>query len=118
MNLFKIIILACICIIGACGTPAFSAEKSAEKTLLIDVRTEQEWNQGHLEGALLIPYETIGAAIEKVAPDRKAKIYLYCRSGRRSGIALDTLKKLGYENVSNEGSLQSASETLHIPVVK
>lgn len=118
MNLFKIILMACMVFIGAFGTSAFAAEKTVEKALLIDVRTEQEWNQGHLEGALLIPYETIGAAIEKVAPDRKTKIYLYCRSGRRSGIALDTLKKLGYENVSNEGSLKSASETLHIPVVK
>lgn len=92
--------------------------KIVAKPLLIDVRTEAEWNEGHLEGAILIPYEKIGGEIAKVAPDKKTKIDLYCRTGRRSGIALDTLKKLGYENTINHGTLKEASDKLKIPVVK
>lgn len=94
------------------------AEGKWIKPLLIDVRTEAEWKEGHLEGAILIPYEKIGEEIVKAAPDKKTKINLYCRTGRRSGIALDTLKKLGYENVTNLGGVKDASDKLKIPVVK
>lgn len=93
-------------------------ESAIAKPLVIDVRTEPEWNEGHLEGAIRIPYEKIGEEIAGVAPDKKTKINLYCRSGRRSGIALDALKKLGYEDVTNTGSVKDAAETLNIPVVK
>jgi phage shock protein E len=95
-----------------------AGENAVAKPLVIDVRTEQEWKEGHLEGALLIPYEKIGEAIGKVAPDKKAKIVVYCRSGRRSGIALDTLKKQGYGDVTNLINAKEASEKLKIPVVK
>lgn len=99
--------------------PLVRGEESASgKPVIIDVRTEAEWNGGHLDGAILIPYEKIGAEIENIAPDRKTKINLYCRSGRRSGIALDSLKKLGYEDVSNLGSVKDASEKLQIRIVK
>lgn len=93
-------------------------ENPAVKPLVIDVRTEAEWKDGHLEGALLIPYEKIGEGIETAAPDKKTKIIVYCRSGRRSGIALDTLKKLGYEDVTNLINAKEASEKLNIPIVK
>jgi phage shock protein E len=114
----KVLSIIVLFIVASLGTHAFGAEKMVEKTIVIDVRTEAEWKEGHLEGAILIPYETIGVEITKIAPDKQTDIRLYCRSGRRSGIALDTLKKLGYENVSNDGSVKSASETLKIPVVK
>lgn len=97
---------------------AAAEEITAAKPVLIDVRTPAEWNEGHLDGAILIPYEKIGEEIGKVAPDKSGKINLYCRSGRRSGIALDTLKKLGYEDVTNLGSVKDASDKLQLPVVK
>jgi|SRR6185369_10835019 len=93
-------------------------EKAVAKPLVIDVRTEPEWKEGHLEGAIRIPYEKIGEEIEKAAPDKKAKIILYCRSGRRSGIALDTLRKLGYEDVTNLINADEASGKLTIPIIK
>ena len=95
-----------------------AGENPTAKSLLIDVRTEPEWKEGHLEGAILIPYEKIGERIAAVAPDKKTGINLYCRTGRRSGIALDTLKILGYEDVTNLGSVGDASGKLNIPVVK
>jgi len=85
---------------------------------VLDVRTEAEWNAGHLEGAILIPYDRLGAEIGKVAAEKKTKIDLYCRSGRRSGIGLETLRQLGYEDVSNLGSLENAAKILGRPIVK
>lgn len=118
MKFFKLMVLSVIFMLGLFTGQSLCADKPADKPLLIDVRTESEWNEGHLEGAILIPYDKIEEGIAKVAPGRKRPINLYCRTGRRSGIALNTLKKLGYENVTNEGSLKSASEKLKIPVVK
>ncbi len=86
--------------------------------LIVDVRTEQEWKEGHLEGAVLIPYDRIEQGITAVAPDKKGKIYLYCRSGRRTGIAFDALKRMGYEDLVNLETLEKASQTLGKPVVK
>lgn len=118
MKCLKVLAVAILFISGSFGMYAFAAEQVAAKPLLIDVRTEAEWQEGHLDGAILIPYEKIGDLIVQTAPDKKAEIRLYCRTGRRSGIALDTLKKLGYENVSNDGSVENASKTLKTPVVK
>lgn len=106
--------MAMLLILGVCQLPA----RAQSKPLLIDVRTEAEWNEGHLRGAIRIPHEKIGDEIGRIAPDRKTRINLYCRTGRRSGIALDTLRKLGYENATNDGGIGEAAEKLQIPVVK
>ena len=88
------------------------------KPLIIDVRTEAEWNNGHIEGAILIPYELIGDKIGAVAKDKSRRIYVYCRSGRRSQIAKETLEKLGYKNVVNIGSLEDAAKKTKRKIVK
>lgn len=98
---------------------AFAGEKDSVKgPIIIDVRTEAEWTAGHLEGAVLIPYEQIGEGIIQVTADKKSKIYLYCRSGRRSAIAADTLKKAGYENLINLETVENAAKVLNRSVVK
>ena len=79
----------------------------AEAELWIDVRTLQEYEAGHLEGAINIPHQEIGSRIAEVAPDRNQPVKLYCRSGRRSGIAEKTLSELGYTNLSNEGGYEA-----------
>lgn len=71
----------------------------------IDVRTPEEYAQGHINGALHIPYEDIGKEIATVTEDREADIRVYCRSGRRSEVAMETLKSIGYRQVINEGGL-------------
>lgn len=118
MKLFRAVSIVVLLFVALSGINALCAEAPAAKPLLIDVRTESEWRDGHLEGAILIPYDRIGETIVNAAPDRKTKINLYCRSGRRSGIALDVLKRLGYEDVNNLGSVKDASEKLNVPVVK
>ncbi len=83
-----------------------SSGQADEKGILIDVRTQAEWDQGHLVGANLIPYDEIATKIEALTKDKKQKINVYCRSGRRSGIAEQILIKLGYTNVQNLGGYE------------
>jgi len=118
MRSFRWIAVALLLLLATLPSPVSAADNIAAKPLVIDVRTVAEWNEGHLDGAVLIPYEKIGEAIAKVAPDKKTKIVLYCRTGRRSGIALDTLQKLGYEDVSNLINAKEASEKLKLPIIK
>jgi len=73
--------------------------------LVIDVRTDGEYQQEHIRQAVNIPYDEIAARIDELAPDPDTAIVLYCRSGRRSGIAKQTLRQLGYQEVTNQGGL-------------
>lgn len=73
----------------------------ASKVLLLDVRTPQEYAEGHIPGAALIPYDELAAKFKEA--DKERPIVVYCRSGRRSAIAADTLKGMGYTNVSDFG---------------
>lgn len=100
------------------GMVSSSPGADAEKPLVIDVRTEAEWNSGHVEGAILIPYDVIGEKIKAVAKDKSKRIYLYCRTGRRSGIAKGALEKLGYKDVVNLGSFEDAAKALKRKIVK
>lgn len=118
MRLFGLITSFVLVCCVALPMTAAAADAGTAKAVVIDVRSQKEWSEGHLGGAVLLPLEQVEAGIARVAPDRKQKIQLYCRSGRRSGIALEMLKKLGYENVSNEGGLKEASEKLNRPIVK
>ena len=85
--------------------------------LIIDVRTLAEWNSGYLENAIHIPLDTIEKNITLTELDKNKEIYLYCRSGNRSGKAASILQDLGYKNVTNIGGIQSASSNLSIPIV-
>jgi phage shock protein E len=117
MKSLRWLILALMLLVSTFPVLVRAAENAVAKPLVIDVRTDQEWKEGHLDGAILIPYEKIGEEINKVAQEKKTKIVVYCRTGRRSGIALDTLKKLGYEDVTNLVNAKEASEKLKIPIV-
>lgn len=68
---------------------------------LIDVRSSQEYEEGHLDGAVNIPVYQIDKEIEKFVSDKEDTIILYCSSGYRSKEAKDILENLGYENVYN-----------------
>ena len=77
-----------------------------DDTTVIDVRTDKEYKAGHLKNALHLPYDTIGKTITAHVSDKDAEIILYCRSGRRSGIAKKTLDAMGYTNVINAGAYE------------
>ncbi|MGB1067390.1 MAG: rhodanese-like domain-containing protein [Gammaproteobacteria bacterium] len=82
---------------------------------VIDVRTEAEWDTGHLEGALHIEWQDILNISSDV--QKNEEIYLYCRSGNRSGKATKILIEAGYINAKNAGSIHNASELLDIKII-
>ena len=77
-----------------------------ENFVLLDVRTQEEYNAGYIAGALLLPYDEINAKATIVLPDKEKEIVLYCRSGRRSAIAKKSLLDLGYQKVVDFGGVK------------
>ena len=73
--------------------------------IIIDARTTEEFAEGHIENAILIPEYEIADRAEKELPDKDQLILVYCRSGRRSKIASEELVKLGYTNVKEFGGI-------------
>ena len=73
--------------------------------IIIDARTKEEFAEGHIENAILIPEYEISTRAEKELPDKEQLILVYCRSGRRSKIASEELVKLGYTNVKEFGGI-------------
>lgn len=73
--------------------------------IIIDARTIEEFKEGHIEGAILIPEYEIAERAEKELPDKDQLILVYCRSGRRSKIAAQALADLGYTNVKEFGGI-------------
>ena len=73
--------------------------------VIIDARTEEEFAEGHIENAILIPEYEIANRAEKELPDKEQLILVYCRSGRRSKIASEELVNLGYTNVKEFGGI-------------
>jgi phage shock protein E len=74
----------------------------------IDVRTPEEYREGHVEGAHNIEYQDIIAGAKTLGVAPSDRVYLYCRSGRRSGAALESLKAQGYTQAINLGGLSDA----------
>ena len=73
--------------------------------IIIDARTTEEFTEGHIADAILIPEYEIADRAEKELPDKDALILVYCRSGRRSKIASEELVNLGYTNVKEFGGI-------------
>ena len=73
--------------------------------IILDVRTEEEYAQGHVPGAVLLPDYEIETRAEEVLPNKDQLILVYCRSGRRSKAAAEALIELGYTNVKDFGGI-------------
>ena len=78
---------------------------SGEEHIILDTREQDEFDEGHIPGAILIPYTEIENRAEDELPDKDKLILVYCRSGRRSKIAAESLAKLGYTNVKEFGGI-------------
>ena len=76
-----------------------------EGYIILDVRTQEEYDQGHIPGAIVISHEEIAEKAEDVLTDKNQLILVYCRSGRRSKIAAEALVELGYTNIKEFGGI-------------
>ena len=76
-----------------------------EGYIILDVRTQEEYDQGHIPGAIVISHEEIAEKAEDVLTDKDQLILIYCRSGRRSKIAAEALVELGYTNIKEFGGI-------------
>ena len=78
--------------------------------VLVDVRTPEEYREGHIPGAINIDADKCGrsnqAYIESMLPDKTARVYMYCYSGARSGMAAAFLRQMGYERAENIGGFE------------
>ena len=78
---------------------------SGEEHIILDTREQYEFDEGHIPNAILIPYTEIENKAIELLPDKDKLILVYCRSGRRSKIAAESLAKLGYTNVKEFGGI-------------
>lgn len=79
--------------------------KENDNYIILDVRTIDEYNSGHIPNAICIPNETIGSDIVSELPNKEQLILVYCRSGNRSKQAVEKLKELGYTNLIEFGGI-------------
>ncbi|WP_312699740.1 rhodanese-like domain-containing protein [Sedimentibacter sp.] len=79
----------------------------SEDVIILDVRTQEEFDSGHIENAVLLPITEITDNAEGILPDKDAKILVYCRSGNRSATAARELIRMGYTNVYDFGGINT-----------
>ena len=114
-------ILLAVLLLTACQQPQEGTQKMAYVNItaeqakeimdtqtgyvILDVREQDEYNESHIPGAILIPYTQIDQLAETKLTDKDQLILVYCRSGRRSKIAAESLVKLGYTNIKEFGGI-------------
>ncbi len=97
------------------ATPELAREWLTKGALVIDVRSEGEYQERHLPGTINIPLGRLGHEIDRYARNKEQPLLLHCLSGTRSGAGVTTLKQVGYANVSNLGSYRRAQKILATP---
>ena len=105
--------LAVLPVLASChriDAPNLEAETETQPVnqahaVYVDVRTIEEYNAGHVRDALHIPYDLMAQRWRELEPYRNQRLIVYCRSGRRAGVALEVLKGRGFAQVENGGGL-------------
>lgn len=106
----------CLLLLTACSGSAATYETISAKEaktlmdsktgyVILDVRTQEEFDTGHIPGAVLLPDTQVSAQSKQMLTDKKQLILVYCRSGRRSAAAAAALAELGYTNVKDFGGI-------------
>jgi len=120
LKVMKFVVAALIAVFAltsltACSTEKLDATSYAE---IIDVRTLEEWNSGHLEGAIRIGIADENFANELSMLNPAEDYYIYCRSGNRAGQAIDFMRDSGFTGqLINGGSVGNASTQLDLEVI-
>lgn len=86
--------------------PKGARADSAANVVYVDVRTDAEWEAGHVKGAVHVPVEQLEQRWQELERLRERPLVVYCRSGRRSGIAIELLKAKGFTRLENGGGLE------------
>ncbi len=86
-----------------------------EGALVIDVRSPEEFAEGHLPGAVNAPYDDLDALLAALGDDHDRQVVLYCRSGRRVGVAIEELEKKGFTRLYNATGLEALEATRKTP---
>ena len=132
-----ILVIATAMVLGACTSPAGQTETQAstavtqestpesqgsihqqEEIVPIDVRTLEEYRDGHLLGSLLIDFQEADFQEEIGKLRRDGHYGIYCRSGNRASQALEVMKAMGFKNVENLGSVDDAAAALGLEIVE
>ena len=112
-----LMLVLCLGMLAACGkddgdTPVKTTAEEAKEIMdsqegyiILDVRTQAEYDEGHIPGAVLIPNTEIEDRAEGELPDKDQLILVYCRSGNRSKQAAQILARLGYTNIKEFGGI-------------
>jgi len=118
--IFLVLIVVIVGVIAGCKAKNLSNNESYHKIsaqdakammdegspyTLLDVRTESEYENEHIDGAILIPYDEIKKRAESELADKSALIFVYCKTGVRAATASKTLADLGYTNVYDMGGI-------------
>jgi phage shock protein E len=100
----------------ACASPRETLVLDSS-TVIIDVRTADEFASGHLDGALNIDVQeaTFDTLVSELDPD--ASYIVYCRSGNRSGVAIDRMTELGFTDLTNGGGVENASQLTGLAII-
>ena len=78
-----------------------------DEFVLLDARSEEEFSEGHIPGAIVIPHDEISERAESEISEKDVPVFVYCRSGRRSKLAAEALLELGYEKIYEFGGINS-----------
>lgn len=89
-----------------------------DETILIDVRTAEEYATGHLEGARLLDFTGGDLADAIPSLDPEAEYLVYCRSGNRAGQAIALMEQAGFTNLTNLGSVENAAQLTGLPITR
>ena len=87
------------------GQSALDMMNNETDYIIIDVRTESEYQQGHIKNAINIPNESIDESVSEILTNKNQLLLVYCRSGNRSKQASEKLAKLGYSNIYEFGGI-------------
>ena len=120
MKIWKFLAAALIALfaVGSLSACAAQSQDPASFAQIIDVRTPEEWATGHIEGAIRIGVADADFAQQLEALDPNLDYFIYCRSGNRSGQAINQMKGLGFTgNLVNGGSVANAASSLGLPIV-
>ena len=117
MSMAAVACVGAIALLSSCGNNEEAITMDYSTAIIIDVRTTEEFAAGHLDGA--VNYNVEDGTLEQALPslDPNANYVVYCRSGRRSAVAVDLMKENGFTQIADLGSLEDAADATGFAIV-